>query len=273
LVPSILTRQIRCEHVGRATLTRVLPLLVLCIAALPCEGHPIIENALDVVIDRNRIVIDARISPEEILVVEAGGRITAQQWPNLIAQHAQYVAAHLLVSADNTPLSAAQVVLLEPPANMPSLAAGSGVLLHYRLQYPLAAPPAVVRIDQNFLRELQNWFVSFVLRIRQSDQPTFDTAMLSGGKVAEYGCEWKPAQVENSSSPAGAASQPSDALRPTPQPAEISEMYVIAARSRPSQLLFAAAVVVPIGLIVWIRFRRKRNAEFRANQEGNRRKS
>jgi hypothetical protein len=158
------------------------------------DAHPMLENALEVVVGAREIIIDARISPEELLLVEApGGKLVApEERAKLIQRHAAYVAKHLRVEVDTHVIEAASAEFTgaSAPAG-PDLSPAS--LLNYRLRYVLSRPPAVVRIEQNFLTELPAWSASCVLRIRQSDQSNFDLAMLGQEKTAEFSCQWPAA--------------------------------------------------------------------------------
>jgi hydrogenase/urease accessory protein HupE len=52
-----------------------------------------------------------------------------------------------------------------------------------------------VRIDQNLLREFENWSVSLVVKIRQEGQANWETGLLTSDKTIEYGCDWTAAKA------------------------------------------------------------------------------
>lgn len=166
----------------------ILVSTLLLISSLRARAHPLVEDALDVVIGQDKIVIDARITMEEILLVGANGRdVTPDQWTTLAREHAPYLLKHLRVRADGQ-LIVGHVTALPFADTSPT--ASRSQLAPYRLEYPLPTPPKVVLIDQNLLREYEQWTASCILRIRQSDQPKFDTGLLQREKSAEFACEW-----------------------------------------------------------------------------------
>ena len=152
------------------------------------EGHPVIENALDVVIAKGRIIITARISREELLAVEGGGAgaIAPGQLEKIAQQHAAYVPRHLRVRVDGNDVAFERVELL----NVSGQEAGGSSLVPYRIEYRLDTVPLKVQIDQSFLREIPLWAASCVVRIRQENQNSWETALLTAQQTAEFGCEW-----------------------------------------------------------------------------------
>ena len=72
-----------------------------------------------------------------------------------------------------------------PPTTRPEMPS-----LTFRLEYPLASPPDVVRINQSLLREYENWTADCVVRVRQSTDPTFQTGLLTRERAVEFGCDW-----------------------------------------------------------------------------------
>jgi hydrogenase/urease accessory protein HupE len=87
-----------------------------------------------------------------------------------------------------------------PPTTRPSMPS-----LTFRFVYPVSSPPEVVRIEQGLLREYELWSAACVVRIRQSNQPGFETALLTRERSVEFGCDWS----------GGAATQPAVAATHT----------------------------------------------------------
>lgn len=187
---------------------RVLPV----IAALACltwgmgaGAHPIADNALDVVIYPDKVVVDARITGEQVMVVEGNGASPPPVpfWPELPHSHGQYVLQHLQVKADEKTLAGR---VEDPPAEAtPPTTRPEIPTIAFRLIYPLSSPPGVVRVEQSFLREYPLWTAACVVRVRQSNQPTFETALLTRERTVEFGCDWS----------GGAATQPAVAATHT----------------------------------------------------------
>jgi hydrogenase/urease accessory protein HupE len=173
--------------------------IVLPLAALSwpksASAHPMVENVLDVEIAPDRISVIARVSMEEVLVAEAAGGagISDEMRTQAARAHGAYVLRHLHLRADDRPLIG-ELVESIPPGGP----AGSK-LAAYRMEFALPAPaPKVVRVDQDLLSEFDTWSASCVVRIRQTDQPEFQTALLTRDKSVEFDCDW----------PAGAATRP-----------------------------------------------------------------
>src|SRR4051812_7213503 len=186
-----------------------LPALValLCLACgYVARAHPIADNALDIVIHPDKVVIDARITGEQVMVVEGNGTSPPPVpfWPELPRSHGRYVLQHLLVKADDKPLTGR---VDDPPAADPAppTTRPDVPTITFRLVYPLASPPGVVRIEQSFLREYPLWTAACVVRVRQSNQPNFETALLTRERTVEFGCDWS----------GGAATQPAVAATHT----------------------------------------------------------
>ena len=166
-----------------------LPLIILALAS-PLWGHQVIENALDVVIYRDKVVVDARISIEEVIAMEAETQSPPpERWKDLAAAHEAYVLGHLKIEVDGTVCRGKRAI--EPDVML----AKSGPLSElsratYRFEYTLPNPPHTVRIHQDLLRERRGWQCLCVARVRQSDQQVFQSALLSEGRYIEFDCDW-----------------------------------------------------------------------------------
>ena len=149
-------------------------------------AHPMVENAMDVVIAPDGVMLTVFVSPEEVRLTEPAGAgqgsetLTAAQ----ISSHGSYLLKHLRVRVDDRPITG-QLIASVPP--------GQSKLVRYELKYPLATAPRLVRIDQDLLREYESWSVSCVVRIRQNDQAEYQTALLTRDRSIEYDCDWPTA--------------------------------------------------------------------------------
>jgi hydrogenase/urease accessory protein HupE len=191
---------------SRVSLARLLSCFgtTLLLAALSwpqlASAHPMVENVLDVEIAPDRISVIARVSMEEVLVAEAAGGVGVpdEMRTQAARAHGAYVLRHLHLRADDRPLTGKLVESIPPGGPAASRLAA------YRIEFPLPAPPPpkVVRLDQDLLREFETWSASCIVRIRQTDQHEFQTALLTRDKSVEFDCDW-PA--------AGAATRPSAA--------------------------------------------------------------
>ena len=195
-------------HVLSARVIRLLCAL-LCIGTMlwprSARAHPMVENVLDVEIAADRITVIARVSMEEVLVAEAAGGadVSDEMRTRAALAHGAYVLRHLHLRADGRLLVSKLIESIPPGA-----AVGSK-LAAYRMEFALAAPPKMVRVDQDLLREFDTWSASCVVRIRQTDQAEFQTALLTRDRSVEFDCEW----------PTGAATRPAAATTAATQPA------------------------------------------------------
>ncbi len=185
-------------------LLAALVVVVAAIAASPARAHPVVDNALDVVIHPDRVAVTARVADEQVRLVE-GERAGPQRY----RAHAAYVLRNLRIDADGESLTGTGSLESAPagaPATAPAPAPAATHPSHattapaatpmptvfavYRLEYPLRKPPAVVRLGQDFLQEFPDWTATFAVKIRQSDQPAWQTGLLTRFRSAEFGCEW-----------------------------------------------------------------------------------
>ena len=182
VVPEVFLMRLLCRH-----LFRILVTAVSIGWSMTAAAHPMVENALDVVIEPTRIFIDARISPEQILLVESAGnaRPSAEEWPGLIQKHAAYVRDHLHLKVDGSPVSA----IIATPTGLP-VKPSSSALVAYHLEYPVSNAPRSVLLDQVFLREADTWTATCIVRFRQSTQAAFETGLLPASRSAAFDCEW-----------------------------------------------------------------------------------
>jgi len=169
---------------------RILPILLFHVIGFvsPLCAHQIIENALDIVISRDKITIDARIAMEEILVMEPDSetRPLPEFWAKLAAQHQPYILGHLKIQADGQKLTGKGII-------EPTIIRGPTEELNranFRFEYPLEKPPQTVSVFQDMMRERSNWQCSAVVRIRRSDIPVFQSALLTAARYIEFDCDW-----------------------------------------------------------------------------------
>jgi hypothetical protein len=159
--------------------------------AVGCCAHPLVEDALDVVIAPQAITIEARVAMEQVFVVAgagagSGGQLAApakERWEELARGQTDYVRKHLRVIVDGVEVKGI-AAFVSVPREMSGMAA-------YHLDYPWAGPPPKsVQIEQTFLLDHEGWSASCVLRVRQSNEDQFQLALLPSARMAEFGCDW-----------------------------------------------------------------------------------
>ena len=155
-------------------------------------AHPLIENALDVVVSPEQIVIDARISNEEVLLLATHDDFapTEEQYQQEIKTHGDYVLSHVHVHVDGQVVAGHAVYVANAATHPAEVDPADENMLHYRLTFVVPSPPRVVRIQQDFLREYKIWSATCELRMRQSDQNTFSSSLLKRSDVGELTCNW-----------------------------------------------------------------------------------
>jgi hydrogenase/urease accessory protein HupE len=170
----------------------VATLILLLAAVFPSSvsAHLLANSAMDVVVCKDRVVIDARISMTQVLVIEANGDDSPDRWPALIDAHRAYLLSHLKMIADGKVLSAVPNPL-DQQLGTPVKLGGDSIMAGYHIEYPILAPPQQVRIEQTCLKEFEPSDAALVLRIRQADQSEFQTAELHRDGHAEFDCQWQ----------------------------------------------------------------------------------
>jgi hydrogenase/urease accessory protein HupE len=150
------------------------------------DAHPMVENALDVVIAPDRVSLTVMVSPEEVRLTQPplDGADASQLSDAAVAAHGDYLLKHFHVRADGKVVTG-RLLDSAPP--------GESRLVRYRIEYPLVVPPRLIRIDQDLLREFDTWSASCVARVRQSDQDEYQTALLTRDRSIEYDCDFSGA--------------------------------------------------------------------------------
>ena len=182
-------RGIRCGPATSAARLRcVASLLFVGILVAPrrAESHPVSQGALDIVIYADHVHVSATVSTEEVLVAAAhreGGRSTPLE---AARGHADYLLAHLRVTADGRTLPGRIVALPERWSGRPA----------YEFEYRLDdAAPAHIRLEQDVLREFEfapgnSWEASYLVRIGRNGQPAEEDLLLTSREPLDFWCDW-----------------------------------------------------------------------------------
>ncbi|MGZ8929269.1 MAG: HupE/UreJ family protein [Methylobacter sp.] len=132
-----------------------------CVCTSPTDAHPISQGSMEITVLPDRIDLHAIISHEEILVAAALGGQENSIGPEAIRKHADYLLAHLHISADGQALAGR---ILEVPSKFTGQ-------LPYRFEYRLeGAIPQRIELRQDILREFEfapgnAWEASYIVRI------------------------------------------------------------------------------------------------------------
>jgi len=196
-------------------------LLASLLSPSPASAHPVVQHAVDLVISPTSVSVEAKISMEQVLLVENGGKPGAtdappapvERWPVLVEAHRAYLLKHLKIRADGT-LLRGTIQSAAPPTDKGSAETALAV---YRIEYPIeAGSPRGIELRQTLLLDYQ-WQVACVVRVRQVDDKEWQATVISGPQGVEFGCTWDgAAPATNPSSAAPAAPLPTRiALWPT----------------------------------------------------------
>jgi len=166
-------------------------------------GHPLSQGTLEVLIHRDRVLVRASVTQEEVSVTDMLTSSDASPAPqngvgDVYQRHARYLAAHIHVAADGKELRGT-VQRIIPPAGpstglMPSITRRAV----YELEYPLdagAAPPQNVTLRHDVLTDSQlmpgtKWEATYVVRIAQEGHGAAEGLLLTAREPLEFPCDW-----------------------------------------------------------------------------------
>ncbi len=183
----------------RCVLFTAISSILVFLAGNTAFAHPLVQNTLDVVIGPGRVVIDAKVTIEELLLVAtvAGKAPSEAELQTEKKNHAEYLLRHIHVRADGKTLAGKAIFVPDKistrlPDGVKDPTDGGSDMANYQLEFPVATPPKVVVVEQDLLREYDGWTASCILRIRQSDQDAWDLSLLNREKPATFDCVWSP---------------------------------------------------------------------------------
>lgn len=174
-------------------------LLGLLLAALPATAHPLLQNALWIVFEPERVHLAVNVSLKELTVAQqiapdAEG-LDADAIAAAAEKHGDYVASHLIVEAGGQRL-AGRVLKVTPP---PLFTSAEQTLYQYELEYPLGgARPAEIVLRHEMLHEFPyaigtSWDVTYAVRSRNSTSPEATSALLRSDGSLEIATGWEEA--------------------------------------------------------------------------------
>ena len=165
----------------------MLLLLVLGAVRMPAvEAHPVAQGTMEVVVFPNRVAVLATVSNEEVLIA-AASRGEGSPHRDAVLGHADYLLAHLHITADGIPLAGRVVGRPESPRGRPS----------YRIEYKLPSGlPERLALRQDVLREIAfapgtPWEASYLVRIGIDGQGSAD-GLLTCREPLQFDCRQSP---------------------------------------------------------------------------------
>src|SRR5437868_6180966 len=129
----------------KSLFTYTVSLLTFLSTAL---AHPVAQGSIDVQILPEKLLLQARVSGEEVFIANTFGNHpsgSAGTLPQVWQRHGQYLLAHFRIIADGRPLIG-QIVKVAPAQND---------FVLYQFAFPFASPPRDLRIEENVLREIE----------------------------------------------------------------------------------------------------------------------
>jgi hydrogenase/urease accessory protein HupE len=136
-------------------------LLLALLTSISAFAHPVSQGAIAVTVYKDRIVVQATISLEEILVANTWSGKSSKIGSGALRVHGDYLLAHMHINADGQPIVGR---MLEAPVQPNSR-------ITYRLEYELpGAAMKHLEFRQDVLREFMfapgnPWEASYIVRI------------------------------------------------------------------------------------------------------------
>jgi hydrogenase/urease accessory protein HupE len=226
--------------------------IALLLLGSQVHAHPSVDNAMEVVVSRDRVVLRPRISLVEIDIAhsvgDARGAVDAAKLNAAIRTHGDYLLSHMIISADGHSLTGT-VKAITPPTGEVKWEDFEDKEAAYEIEYPLASPPKMVRIEEDLLKEFsrlgQPWAVMFVVKHRLDSDEPFSQSLLSRDQALEITCHWTSSDRRAATStPANANATRLDVWRVARQYTWHGLMHILTGYDH---LLFVAALVIGAG--------------------------
>jgi hydrogenase/urease accessory protein HupE len=182
-----------------ATLLLLLPLLLPRVA----RAHATIENAMQVVVSRERVALELRVTLEQVDVAHeipntvGSESIDPAKLDAVLKQHAEYLLKHLDVRADDRALTGAVTRILPPPAAAQGIPWSriESTQATFVIDFALGGvQPKETTIGHTILSEHrrlgQPWEVNFAVQIRHDDEQTWTPSLLTRTMPLRWTCKW-----------------------------------------------------------------------------------
>src|SRR5947207_10425993 len=160
----------------------------LFFAGASVNAHPVAQGSMSIRISSNKIVVQARVSMEEVLVQGAlsaakDSKLTTDE---LCQRHGDYLLLHLHLFADDQPLRGLVRSTTPPRGPGPQRA-------RYDFEYELRAKPARVRVNEDVLNEFDyapgnRWEATYVTRVTQEGQAPVEGLLLTSREPLVIDC-------------------------------------------------------------------------------------
>jgi len=170
---------------------------MLQLTALAAMAHPVAQGTMNVVVSADSLEVQARVSTEEVFVVEAfGSKADARgSLEDVWRRHGAYLLAHLQATADGVALEG-QIRGITPPEKT-----ASHVTYDLKFDLPAGRQHGVIVLRQNVLNEFffapgNRWETSYIVRISQRDRPAREGLLLTSRESLSFDCSGTPSPNE-----------------------------------------------------------------------------
>lgn len=165
---------------------------LILLAGFVCAGsaafaHPVAQGSMNIEVLTNTVHVRARVSAEEALVANtfASGKSKAGSLPEVWQRHGDYLLEHIRVITDERRL-AGKVLNVEMSKND---------FIVYELEYPVAATPRQLRVEQDVLNEIEfapgnPWEATYVVSIAQHGRTLEEGLLLTRKEPVNMTCNW-----------------------------------------------------------------------------------
>jgi len=168
-------------------------MLVLFAAQSLLLAHPVAQGSMDVVVSRGVIRLSARVSMEEVIVSNTQGTATPPgSTQEAIERHGFYLLNHIVLSADDAPLTGRMVSAAEEESS-----ARDKAQYEFEFALPANATPARIKLQQNVLSEFDfapgnPWEAFYQVRLGMENSGAIE-GLLGSKHPVVFGCTWKAA--------------------------------------------------------------------------------
>jgi hydrogenase/urease accessory protein HupE len=163
-------------------------------------AHPVAQGSLQVVVLPEKVSVVVLSSMEEVLTSNTLASASAPaSLDEAIARHGQYLASHLFISVDGTPLKGRLISSGKPErSTTPGVLHDSGMEhVRYELEFTAdaLARPKSVELRQNVLNEFEfapgnAWEATYVTRISTDGAAPREGLLLDRNHPVTYDCMW-----------------------------------------------------------------------------------
>ena len=173
-------------------------LLLGCWLLLTGQGmaHPILQNPMWIEVGPDLIKVKLYVSLRELGVVQglpiaADGTVDGDLAAETAPRHSAYVLDHLSFRADGQPLTGKVSEIAPPKVIGKGVEGPDRAHFIYRLEYPLARPPAQVSLSHTMVQEFPSapgvpWDLSYTYRFGPPDATPLEFGSITRGAEVSY---------------------------------------------------------------------------------------